>query len=86
MNEMLESVLHEVEALPEPDQRRIVRVIKEEVSKARREVAAATPGRWARLAERLSRESPFEGRSEEVLQRVREFRDGFMMLEPEGRE
>jgi hypothetical protein len=86
MNEMLESVLHEVEGLPEEQQERIVRVIKEEVSRAKREFATAAPGRWARLAERLSRESPFEGRSEEVLRQVREFREGFMMLEPERRD
>jgi hypothetical protein len=44
MNEMLESVLHEVEMLPEAHQQRIVRVIKEELSRAKREVAV-TPGR-----------------------------------------
>ena len=38
------------------------------------------------MAERLSRESPFEGRSEEVLERVREFREGFGMMEPERKE
>jgi hypothetical protein len=85
MNEMLESVLHEVEMLPEAHQQRIVRVIKEELSRAKREVAV-TPGRWARLAERLSKESPLEGRSEEVLRRVREFREGFEMMEPERTE
>ncbi len=53
MNEMLESVLHEVEALPEAEQQRIVQVIREEVSKAKRE-AAEPPDRWARLAERMA--------------------------------
>jgi hypothetical protein len=38
------------------------------------------------LAERLSKESPLEGRSEEVLRRVREFREGFEMMEPERTE
>jgi hypothetical protein len=39
VNEMLESVLHEIEALPEAEQQRIVRVIREEVSKVKREAA-----------------------------------------------
>ena len=83
MHKMLETMLHEVEALPEEEQRRIARVLEEEVHRARR--AAAQPrGRWARLAERLSRESPLEGESEEFLRRAREFRDGFLFVEPKS--
>jgi hypothetical protein len=76
MNEMLESMLHEVEALPEEQQARIMRVIQEEVSKAKRE-AAAPPDRWAKFAERMAREAPMKGKSEAFLRRVREFRDNF---------
>lgn len=75
MNEMLESVLHEVEALPEAEQQRIVQVIREELSKAKRE--AAPPDRWARFADRMAREAPMKGKSEAFLRSVREFRDNF---------
>jgi hypothetical protein len=85
MNKTLETMLCEVDALPEIEQQRIVRVLKEEVGKAKRE-AAASPGRWTRLADRLSRESPLEGRSEELLRQVREFCEGFSMIEPERTE
>ena len=78
---MLETMLHEVEALPQEEQRRIARVLEEEVHRARR-VTAKPHGRWARLAARLSRESPLEGKSEELLRQVREFRDGFLFIEP----
>ena len=76
MREMLESVLHEIEALPEAEQQRIVQVIREEVSKAKRE-AAEPPDRWARFAERMAREAPMKGKSEAFLRSVREFRDNF---------
>jgi hypothetical protein len=83
MDKALEDVLREVDSLPEEEQRRIARVLEEEVHKARR--AAEEPrGRWARLAERLSRESPLEGRSEDFLRQVREFRDGFLFAEPKS--
>ena len=82
MNKVLENVLREVDRLPEEEQRRIARVLEEEVHKARR--TPAKQGRWARLAERLSRESPLEGKSEEFLKQVREFRDGFLFIEPKN--
>src|SRR5690349_19710095 len=53
MNKVLENVLREVDRLPEEEQRRIARVLEEEVHKARQ--TPAKQGRWARLAERLSR-------------------------------
>ena len=83
MNKVLENVLREVDRLPEEEQRRIARVLEEEVHKAKRETPAPA-GRWARLAERLSRESPLEGKSEEFLKQVREFRDGFLFIEPKN--
>jgi hypothetical protein len=83
MHKMLETMLHEVEALPEEEQRRIARVLEEEVHRAR-QGTAKPHGRWARLAERLSRESPLEGKSEEFLRQVREFRDGFLFIEPKN--
>ncbi len=82
MNKVLENVLREVDRLPEEEQRRIARVLEEEVHKARR--TPAKQGRWARLAERLNRESPLEGKSEEFLKQVREFRDGFLFIEPKN--
>jgi hypothetical protein len=81
MNKVLEHMLREVEALPEEKQQRIARVLEDEVRKAKQE-APAPAGRWARLAERLSKESPLEGKSEEFLQHVKEFREGFMFREP----
>ena len=81
MVKALEHILSEVEALPEAEQRRIAHVLEEEVRKARR--MAGDGGRWARLAERLSRESPLEGKSEDLLRQAPEFREGFMMMEPE---
>lgn len=80
MDKRLETVLREVDALPEEEQRRIARVIEGEVGKAH-QVAAKPQRRWARLAERLSRESPLEGKSEEFLGQVRELRDGFLFIE-----
>ena len=83
MDKALEDVLREVDSLPGEEQRRIARVLEEEVHKARR--AAEEPrSRWARLAERLSGESPLEGRSEDFLRQVREFRDGFLFAEPKS--
>ena len=85
MNKVLEHVLREIDALPEAEQERIARVLTEQVRQARQ----ATPksqGRWARLAERLSRESPLEGKSEEFLRQVREFREGFAFGEPRNGE
>ena len=76
MNKMLETMLREVDTLPEEDQRRIARVIEAEVRKSKDETPAAT-GRWARFAERMSREAPMMGKSEEFLGSVREFRDNF---------
>lgn len=76
MNKVLERVLHEIEALPEPEQARIARVLEAEVRRARSEAPAAA-GRWAQLVERMRREAPLDGRSEEFLRRVREFRDHF---------
>ncbi len=76
MDKTLERVLHEVEALPEPEQARIARVLEAEVRKVRGEVPAPA-GRWAHLVERMRREAPLDGRSEEVLGRVRDFRDNF---------
>lgn len=77
MNKTLERVLHEIEALPDGEQARIARVLEAELRKARGEEEAASVGRWARLVERMRREAPLEGRSEEVLRRVRAFRDQF---------
>jgi hypothetical protein len=82
MNKVLKDMLREVEALPEEKQQRIARVLEEEVQKAKRELPAPA-GRWARLAERMSREAPMLGKSEEFLKQVREFRDNFdMRLKP----
>lgn len=77
MNKMLETMLRQVDTLPEEDQRRIARVLEEEVRKVRDEAPVA--GRWARFAERVSREAPMMGKSEEFLKSVREFRDNFDM-------
>jgi hypothetical protein len=76
MNEMLQSVLHEVETLPQAQQERIVRVIKEEIRKAKHD-APASAGRWDHLVERMQREAPMAGKSEAFLRKVREFRDNF---------
>ena len=78
---LLEDVLREVETLPEEEQRRIVHMIEAEVRKSK-EAASPPAGRWARLADRLSKESPLEGKSEEFLRHAREFREGFVMMEP----
>ena len=84
MNKVLENVLREVNALPEGEQERIARVLEVEVRRAKRETR--TPkGRWARLAERMRREAPLAGKSEEFLNGVREFRDHFdMHIKPTG--
>ena len=78
MNKMLETMLREVDTLPEEDQRRIARVLEEEVRKAKGETPVPA-GRWARFAERMSREAPMIGKSEQFLKSVREFRDNFDM-------
>ena len=78
MNKMLETMLREVDTLPEEEQRRIARVLEGEVRKAKGEIPVPT-GRWARFAERVSREAPMMGKSEEFLRSVREFRDDFDM-------
>ena len=75
---MLEAVLREVDELPEEDQQRIARVLEEEVRKAKVEMPASR-GRWARFAERMRREAPMMGKSEEFLKSVREFRENFDM-------
>ena len=77
MNKVLEHVLQEIETLPEGEQARIARILEAEVRKAQSESATSATGRWARLAERMRREAPLDGRSEEVLRRVRKFRDHF---------
>jgi hypothetical protein len=76
MNKALENLLHEVEALPDEEQQRIARLVAEEVERAR-SASQAPSGRWARLADRMEREAPMAGKSEEFLRRVREFRDHF---------
>jgi len=76
MNKVLERVLHEIETLPECEQARIARVLETEVRKARGK-APVPAGRWAQLVDRMRREAPLEGRSEEFLKRVRTFRDHF---------
>lgn len=78
MNEVLERVFHEIETLQEQEQeqKRIARVLEAEVRKARGEVPASA-GRWAELVERMRREAPLDGRSEEFLRRVRDFRDRY---------
>ena len=86
MNERLEFLLREALALPEDEQARIAQLLEAAVREARERAAAAVPGRWARLAERLGRESPLEGQSEEVLARVREFREHFdLRVKPVGK-
>jgi hypothetical protein len=76
MNKALQHLFHEVVALPEREQARIARVLEAEVRKAKSE-APVPAGRWAQLVERMRREAPLDGRSEEVLRRVRDFRDHF---------
>lgn len=76
VNKMLETMLCEVNTLPEEEQRRIARVLEGELRKVRGEVPVPA-GRWARFAERMSREAPMKGKSEEFLGSVREFRDHF---------
>ena len=78
MSKVLENIFREVEALPEEEQQRIVRVLEEEVQKVKSE-APAPSGRWARFAERMHREAPMQGKSEAFLKKVREFRDNFDM-------
>ena len=85
MNKVLERVLREIDALPLVEQERIARVLQEEVRQAQR-TSPKLPSRWARLAERLDRESPLEGKSEEFLRQVREFRGGFAFGEPKNAE
>jgi hypothetical protein len=46
MDERLESILHEVDTLPEGERRRIARVLEHEVRKAKAR-APAPEGRWA---------------------------------------
>jgi hypothetical protein len=70
MNEMLESVLHEVETLPQAQQERIVRLIKEEIGNAKHD-APASAGRWDHLVERMQREAPMAGKSELLAQSAR---------------
>lgn len=82
MDQVLESMFREIGALPDDQRERIVRMLEEEVRKARQ--AVAKPGRWARLADRLSKESPLEGQSEEFLRQARKFREGFTFVEPKG--
>lgn len=85
MNKMPETMLLEVDTLPEEEQRRIARVLEGEAHKAKGEASAPT-GRWARFAERMGREAPMTGKSEEFLRSVREFRDGFdLRVEPAGK-
>jgi hypothetical protein len=74
MDATLERVLLEIGVLPEEEQRRIARILEEEVHKAKGEEQAPA-GRWANLVERMQREAPMRGKSEEFLSRVREFRD-----------
>lgn len=84
MNKVLEHVLREIDDLPEAAQARIARVLEAEVDKAKRERPAA-PGRWSRLVERMQREAPMAGKSEEFLRNVREFREHFdLRIKPTG--
>jgi hypothetical protein len=78
MNRTLENMLREIEELPQGTQERIARVLEDEVRKARRE-GAPPAGRWSRLVERMRREAPMAGKSEEFLRTVRDFRDHFDM-------
>ena len=83
MDKVLEDMFREVDALPDEERQRILRVLDEQVREAKRR-ASPPRGRWARLAERLSRESPLEGTSEDFLRQAREFRQGFMLAEPKN--
>lgn len=76
MNKALESMLREVQTLPEGEQARIARVLEEEVQRAKRKEPTAA-GRWARLVERMRREAPMAGSSEAFLNSVRDFREHF---------
>jgi hypothetical protein len=84
MDKTLEHMLREIDTLPEGEQARIARVLEREVRKARR-AAPAPAGRWARLVERMRRDAPMAGKSEELLRQVREFREHFdLRIKPAG--
>jgi len=82
MDAALESLLHEVDARPDEERQRIVRVIEGEM-RALRQSAPVPEGRWARFVERMSREAPMRGQGEKFLRQVKDFRDNFAMSAPQ---
>lgn len=55
--------------------------IKEEATKEKpqQNISQAKKGKWAEIVERVERESPLKGKSEEVVKLVRQFRDNFTL-------
>jgi hypothetical protein len=44
--------------------------------------ASKKKGHWAQVAEEMSQQGYFDGRGEEVIKNIREFRDGFEIRDP----
>jgi ATP-dependent exoDNAse (exonuclease V) alpha subunit len=77
MNKLLERAIAELAALPEDQQEAVAARLLEEVERQ-----TSSKGKWAKVADRLARLDLFQGKSQQFVERTREFRDSFSLHGP----
>jgi hypothetical protein len=74
MNKLLETAIAELAALPEDQQEAVAARILEEVERQ-----TGSKGKWAKVADQLARLNLLQGKSQQFVERTREFRDSFSL-------
>ncbi len=90
MTELLQKVFAEAAKLPPFKQDEMARRIEEMLKNSHSETEQVSQrgevgqqkGKWAKVAQRLSQESPLTGLGEEFRKHSREFREGFDLKTP----
>jgi hypothetical protein len=72
MHKLLEKAIAELAALPEDQQEAVAARLLEEVERQ-----TGSTGKWAKVADRLARLDLLQRKSQQFVERTREFRDGF---------
>ena len=74
MNKLLEKAIAELAALPEDQQEAVAARILEEVERQ-----TGSKGKWAKVADHLAQLNLLQGKSQQFVERTREFRDSFSL-------
>jgi hypothetical protein len=74
MNRLLERAIAELAALPEDQQEAVAARLLEEVERQ-----TSSKGKWAKVADQLARLDLLQGKSQQFVERTREFRDSFSL-------